>query len=296
MALGTAMTTTPFSDALRQAIRARGLTLDRLRHRLRAQGHSVSLATLSYWQSGRSRPERATSLAALTELERILRVPPGELMAHLIDTAPIDIETLAEGTEAGGVFDELARRLGLTWGAGLRRVSVHETLDVAADRTEAARAARETVVATTDGIDRFPVGYHVEEAVRAASLEAFGCSRIGRVLTVLRRGIVVGEALLPRPLARGDATLVDYRFAAEGLSHPVHSLDSGSTTTVPVLHLLARFHRAAVPLWARWEQRTDAVVTGGPVVIGGTVIEHHWLAAQPGIYSLRWGFTGQDDI
>jgi hypothetical protein len=47
-----------FAEVLREAIRARGLGLERIRERLLAHGVSVSMATLSYWQSGRSRPER----------------------------------------------------------------------------------------------------------------------------------------------------------------------------------------------------------------------------------------------
>ncbi|WP_113694645.1 transcriptional regulator [Amycolatopsis albispora] len=71
--------TGPFAAALRAAIRARGLGLERIRYRLRDRGVPVSLATLSYWQSGRCRPERPESLAALTELEDVLDVPPGSL-------------------------------------------------------------------------------------------------------------------------------------------------------------------------------------------------------------------------
>ncbi|TDO66818.1 hypothetical protein EV651_104385 [Kribbella sp. VKM Ac-2571] len=54
-----------FADVLREAIQARGLGLGRIQERLRARGVSVSLATLSYWQSGLSRPERRDSLAGV---------------------------------------------------------------------------------------------------------------------------------------------------------------------------------------------------------------------------------------
>ena len=67
-----------FAGALRDAIQARGLGLERIQERLRAEGFSVSLATLSYWQTGRSRPERRESLAALAELEKILGGPAGD--------------------------------------------------------------------------------------------------------------------------------------------------------------------------------------------------------------------------
>ena len=71
--------TGPFAEALRLAIRARGLGLDRIRYRLRAKGSSISLATLSHWQSGRCRPERTESLLVLKNLEEVLGVPAGSL-------------------------------------------------------------------------------------------------------------------------------------------------------------------------------------------------------------------------
>ncbi|MEV4144685.1 transcriptional regulator [Amycolatopsis sp. NPDC049691] len=77
--LGHLLAAGPFDVALRAAIRARGLGLDRIRYRLRGRGTTVSLATLSHWQSGRCRPERPESLEALRNLEDILNVPDGSL-------------------------------------------------------------------------------------------------------------------------------------------------------------------------------------------------------------------------
>jgi hypothetical protein len=69
----------PFPAALRAAIVARGLSLDRIRHRLARRGLSVSVPTLSLWQSGRRRPERAESLRVLSGLEQVLELPSGSL-------------------------------------------------------------------------------------------------------------------------------------------------------------------------------------------------------------------------
>src|SRR5436305_13025652 len=44
--------TARFAEALRAAIQASGLSLNRIEHRLRERGQAVSSATLSYWQSG----------------------------------------------------------------------------------------------------------------------------------------------------------------------------------------------------------------------------------------------------
>lgn len=74
-----------FAGALRQAIQASGLTLERIRHRLGRRGLAVSVATLSYWQRGRSRPRTRNVVVAL---EEILQVPPGSLTELLDDSAP----------------------------------------------------------------------------------------------------------------------------------------------------------------------------------------------------------------
>lgn len=70
-----------FDGALRAAIQARGLSLERLHVRLAERGIHVSVASLSNWQRGSSRPERSRSLSAVRELEGILEVPPDSLSA-----------------------------------------------------------------------------------------------------------------------------------------------------------------------------------------------------------------------
>ncbi|WP_326643260.1 hypothetical protein OG884_06800 [Streptosporangium sp. NBC_01755] len=66
----------PFHVALRVAVQARGLTLNRLRHRLGERGLRVGTTSLSYWQQGLRRPERPESLRAVRALEEILILPP----------------------------------------------------------------------------------------------------------------------------------------------------------------------------------------------------------------------------
>ncbi len=74
-----------FAGALRQAVQASGLTLERIRHRLGRRGLTVSVATLGYWQRGRSKPRSRTVVVAL---EEILQVPQGTLTDLLDDPAP----------------------------------------------------------------------------------------------------------------------------------------------------------------------------------------------------------------
>src|SRR2546423_6694910 len=72
-----------FPRALRSAIQASGLSLNRIQYRLRERGCGVSSATLSYWQSGRRRPTRHESVLVVSTLEEVLRVPTGTLTALL---------------------------------------------------------------------------------------------------------------------------------------------------------------------------------------------------------------------
>ncbi|MFC7616236.1 hypothetical protein ACFQV2_24925 [Actinokineospora soli] len=75
--------TGPFEVALDAAIEASGLTLERLRSRLADCGVTVSRTAISYWRTGRSRPERDESLAALAGLEQVLGLPSASLVALL---------------------------------------------------------------------------------------------------------------------------------------------------------------------------------------------------------------------
>ena len=75
--------TARFAEALRAAIQASGLSLNRIEHRLRERGQAVSSATLSYWQSGLRQPSRHDSLLVVRALEEVLRLPEGSLAALL---------------------------------------------------------------------------------------------------------------------------------------------------------------------------------------------------------------------
>lgn len=77
-----------FAQELRAAIKASGLSLDRIHARLARHGVPVSVTALSYWQSGKRQPERARSLLALRVLEHILRRPEGSLVELLPPPRP----------------------------------------------------------------------------------------------------------------------------------------------------------------------------------------------------------------
>lgn len=56
--LDSALRGGPFHVALRAAIAARGLPLQRVQHHLSRHGVKVGVTSLSYWQQGARRPQR----------------------------------------------------------------------------------------------------------------------------------------------------------------------------------------------------------------------------------------------
>ena len=59
------------------------MSLGALTRELNARGFSIAQATLSYWKSGRSVPRRASSFPIVEEIEKILNLVPGVLLAAL---------------------------------------------------------------------------------------------------------------------------------------------------------------------------------------------------------------------
>ena len=72
-----------FSAVLRNAIDSSGKTLAQIVEELASSGVRLTQATLSYWQSGRSRPRRRNSLEAVTVLEHVLGLPDRTLLIAL---------------------------------------------------------------------------------------------------------------------------------------------------------------------------------------------------------------------
>ncbi|MFC6934848.1 helix-turn-helix domain-containing protein [Actinomadura yumaensis] len=171
-----------FAGALRQAIQASGLTLERIRHRLGQRGLTVSVATLSYWQRGRSRPR---SRAVVTTLEEILRVPAGTLTELLDDPAPAAVPApggtargapgrpghakgAAPGPYPGGErsraaaelwpdpdrYARLVAQLDRSGDHRLERLSTHDVLVLGRDRRPRGLTVREVLRATGDDVDR----------------------------------------------------------------------------------------------------------------------------------------------
>lgn len=243
----------PFHEALRIAVEARGLALERISAHLHARGHTISIATLSYWQSGRSLPGRPASLRALGALESILDVPRGHLAGLLPGPPPAAAEpitplALAEVLPATERLDRIVADLGLTWDERLVPVSVHIRWFVDEHQQASHLQCRETLQAT-DRVDSYVVGAEHQYADVDVALTAMtGCS-VRRIVTRRADSACVAELELP-PLRRHDCHVIEYEVAyswPDGTRLPASRCVMGATSPVRDAYLEVNFSPGARP-------------------------------------------------
>ncbi len=209
-----------FAEALREAIEARGLSLDRVRAHLVSYGHDVSIATLSYWQTGRSLPVRKASVQALGALEVVLRVPRGSLAAKLptqrIRRREPPPQLHREPALRLGVAHAIADQLGLAWSDGFHRITQHDQLTIDADRRIAGQVVNDLIVSDRDGFNRYLVGYSSDEVGISLEIEPLEGCRVGRIVRDPRLTLTVVELLLPQNLRTGEPWQVRHRVHTVG--------------------------------------------------------------------------------
>jgi hypothetical protein len=240
-----------FAEVLRTAIDGRGLGLERIRERLETRGISVSVATLSYWQSGRSQPSRKQSLAALPHLEELLDLDPDSLQLAL--TPPRDRGRRCQVAGLDTVWPEppqtrVLRSLDTRWDAELERISLHDVLTIGPDRTQVSMQVRQVLRARCDGPDRRVV-LHCLEDPQAGPLEIRalrGC-RLGSIVRDVPSGILGCELVFLEPLRRGQTAVVDYEVVS-GTPRP-HELGHTRRLRLPMRQYLLeiRFDPTALP-------------------------------------------------
>lgn len=238
-----------FSDALRSAIRARGLSLSRLRVHLVEKGFDVGVATLSTWQSG-ARVPRDGSVAILGALEETLGVPPGWLVEKL-EPARVSAVRPRRPFAVVDEADALAILLGRLDGCAhgqLRTTGVVEEVVLSASGGLQVKHVVQAVQAVR-AADRLVIVHQTEPDgdIDAVSPVAIGGCRVGRVVRDRERGLLVAELLLDRRLAVGESAVLRY---------DVHDVARHAMTEYfrfhewPVTHhtLEVRFDPAAVPV------------------------------------------------
>jgi hypothetical protein len=207
-----------FAEVLRTAVEVRGLGLERIRERLEARGITVSVATLSYWQSGRSQPGRKQSLAALPHLEELLDLDRGILRRAL--TPPRERGRRCQVVELDAVWPEppqtrVLRSLDTRWDADLDRISMQDVVTMGPDRTQVSMQVRQVLRARCDGPDRRVIMHCLEDPLAGPpEIRAVRGCRLGTIARDVSSGIVGCELVFLEPLRRGQTVVVDYEVVS----------------------------------------------------------------------------------
>lgn len=286
-----------FAEALRAGIQARGLSLERIQDRLRQRGVSISLATLSYWQSGRSQPERRESLAAVAGLEAILRLPEGALRGLL--TAPrsrgrpirqtmvVDLTWPRPSTLKAALA-----QVDTTWEDQLTRISVQDRVHIGELRSERSVRTRQVLRAEQDGPDRVLAIFALDDVRDSLpDIKVRRPGRIGRSITDPEAGILVTELMFDRSLAKGETFIVEYLLVHTTPGKPATRWERRFRYPAREYLVEVDFHPSALP--ARCAQYT---VVDGPERTRSLTIDeahsvHHVaLAVPPSRCGIRWAW------
>ncbi|MDX6364000.1 MAG: hypothetical protein QOC85_3010 [Streptomyces sp.] len=218
--LETALRGGPFHIALRAAIAARGLPLQRVQHHLSRYGVKVGVTSLSYWQQGARRPQRPESLRAVRALEEILQLPEESLIRLLAkaDENPGRERPASRSyrslVEASGVLEELLGELESPLDGGLHTIGHHERVHIGAHRELQGRESQHIVRAHKDGVDRYVAIHHGDPGCtpERMAVRALENCRTGRVRWHHETGVLVAELLFDTRLRAGDTYLFRYGF------------------------------------------------------------------------------------
>ncbi|MFE1287980.1 hypothetical protein [Streptomyces sp. NPDC058751] len=218
--LETALRGGPFHVALRAAITARGLPLQRVQHHLSRYGVRVGVTSLSYWQQGARRPQRPESLRAVRALEEILHLPDESLIRLLAEAEERSDPERPAGrsyrslVEASGALERLLAELESPLDGGLHTLGHHERVRIGSRRELLSRESQHIVRAHKDGVDRYVAIHHGDPgcAPDRTTVRALENCRTGRVRWHRDTGVLVAELLFDTRLRAGDTFLFRYAF------------------------------------------------------------------------------------
>ncbi|MFD9132093.1 hypothetical protein ACFVZA_06575 [Streptomyces bottropensis] len=265
----------PFHVALRAAIAARGLPLQRVQHHLSRHGVKVGVTSLSYWQQGARRPQRPESLRAVRALEEILQLPDESLIRLLAraDDHPGPERPSGRSyrsvVEASDVLERLLGELRVPLDGGVHTVGHHERVRVGAGRELLGRESQHIVRAHKDGVDRYVAVHHGDPgcAPERMAVRALENCRSGRVRWDRETGVLVAELLFDTWLRSGDTYLFRYGFD-DGTAGECTEYVRGFRSTGGQYALQVRFDERALPLRChRFSQHSAAAPRSGRQIL-----------------------------
>lgn len=296
-----------FSSALRAAIRASGLSLDRIQYRLQQRGVPVTVTSLSYWQSGRRRPERPASLTALAHLEQVLGLAAGSLLGLLGPPRPrgrkppaarsVPLDVLWRDR---GLITPLLTGMRVGADTGVKVISLHDRIEIGADRCQRRQRVRQVVQAERDGVDRWVSVYDVEHPGQPLPrIVPMGTCTLGKVAQNRDAGVHVTEWLFGKPMDRGNTQILEFELVHCG---PFQARSSDTFTRMfrqRVRHYIAElvFSPVSLPVFCQqYESAADGSRPTQPrdLTVGGSGYAHTVkLDIGPGACWLNWGWDAE---
>lgn len=281
-----------FAQVLDHCLNIRGLSLKRLQQALAARDVHVSRAALSYWRTGRSRPERDESLRAVRALEDVFGLPESTLVSLLGPPRP-----RGHAAEPGSIVrrrmwpshDPLVASLAAPADDQLRYLTVHEHVRVHADRRLVEVGTRMVVEAQRDNVDRCLIYQWVEESDLPDLVAPRSC-RLGRTRRDQEAGATVCELVFDQRLAAHERIVLDFTWKFPPGPELTH-YHRRFTRPARELVLQVGFAGPAPAHCVPYQQRTPATTPrlGSPLWIGPSntvylVVED----VRPGIVGLSW--------
>lgn len=283
-----------FAEDLGAAIDGRGVSLVWLRDQLVERGNPVSLTTLSYWRSGRRRPERAGSLAALAVIEDLLGLPAGHLES-LLD-APrrrrsAELPRLPFGDEKRRTaIEETVAALGTATMSDLRVLTAQVVGDV--DGTGRLRrcASRVLTQVTAGTVEEIP---YLEIVAEPTAVPPVVTVVAGADVTRHHHhasGQVSGFVFeTERPVTAPDASLVEWTVEFPPSYPDLFECSYSVSREAREVVVWVRFDPDRLPAWIEEYTHDDADVR--PVELGtGTTVHAVRTRFGPGEVGFRWGF------
>lgn len=290
-----------FADAFREATNQRGLSLERLTYHLSRRGHELSAATLSYWRTGRSLPQRAASIAALSALEEILDVERGSL-AGLIPPRPARRPSdnllnvpVEQYVKSGHVVADMIADLGLDWHNGFEFLSVQDHLTLRRDGTLDRQLVTHILRANREGIDRLPVWYGHEDARSYPFIVAEMNCKIGRVREDPQMPLVVAELVLPRPMQVDEVIRIQFSCGAVGQTVTMQDWIRAFVAPCAESYMEIVFDPDAVPAHAEEVIEIDSAEQATSLPIADNALRRYKRDFGPGSWGLRWQWR-QDSL
>lgn len=288
-----------FARRLRAAIAARRMGLERIRDRLRERGTPVSLATLSYWQSGRSVPSRAASIAALAQLEDILRVPAQTLLGLLGSppARPSEARRAPRPEELWPAYRPVDQELTRLSDRSRGRLTGLMTIDrifVGADASAHRHVMHQVLRAETDDVDRMIYIRGIDDGAGQPLIPIVtahrGCT-LGRSRANPATGVFLAELLFGRTLSRGQTADIEFEITFDVSGEPETAFARRFITQVHTALLEVRFAPGAEPATCEQHSILDGTEQRHPLTLDAENGVHALVTNfGPGELGLRWSW------